>query len=80
MPGVRAILRASELPAPADVVTDLGERIPANPKGEPSAQRRARLCGRASPGGGGCRRGDGGAAIEAIEIDFEPLPLWSIRS
>ena len=34
MPGVRHILRASELPAPADIVTDLGERIPANPKGE----------------------------------------------
>src|SRR5712672_1826230 len=34
MPGVKAILTADELPAPADVVTDLGQRIPANTKGE----------------------------------------------
>ena len=34
MPGVKAILRAGELPAPADTVTDLGETIRANPKGE----------------------------------------------
>jgi len=31
IPGVRAILRASELPGAADIVTDLGERISANP-------------------------------------------------
>ena len=30
MPGVRAILRASELPAPADTVNDIGQRITAN--------------------------------------------------
>src|SRR6188508_1126864 len=34
MPGVKAILRAEELPAPADIVTDLGATIKANPKGE----------------------------------------------
>ena len=34
MPGVRGILRAGELPAPADTVTDLGETIRANPMGE----------------------------------------------
>src|SRR4029450_562437 len=33
-PGVKGILTADELPAPADVVTDLGQRIPANTKGE----------------------------------------------
>src|SRR6266853_1476315 len=34
MPGVKGILTADELPAPADVVTDLGQRIAANTKGE----------------------------------------------
>src|SRR5947208_16989712 len=34
MPGVKGILTADELPAPADVVTDLGQRIGANTKGE----------------------------------------------
>src|ERR1043165_1544801 len=34
MPGVKGMLTADELPAPADVVTDLGQRIPANTKGE----------------------------------------------
>ena len=30
VPGVKGILTADELPAPADIVTDLGQRIPAN--------------------------------------------------
>src|SRR2546428_13865067 len=30
LPGVKGILTPDELPAPADVVTDLGQRIPAN--------------------------------------------------
>src|SRR6266566_5830242 len=34
MPGVKAILTADDLPAPADIVTDLGQRIAANTKGE----------------------------------------------
>src|SRR5262245_34619401 len=34
IPGVKGILTADELPAPADVVTDLGQRIAANTKGE----------------------------------------------
>src|SRR5580693_8761729 len=34
MPGVKAILTADDLPAPADIVTDLGQTIKANPKGE----------------------------------------------
>jgi len=34
MPGVKAILTADDLPAPADIVTDLGQTIRANPKGE----------------------------------------------
>ena len=34
VPGVKAILTADDLPAPADIVTDLGQTIKANPKGE----------------------------------------------
>src|SRR4030095_8002584 len=34
MRGVKGILTADDLPAPADVVTDLGQRIAANTKGE----------------------------------------------
>src|SRR5258706_6690925 len=34
MPGLKGILTADELPAPADVVTDLGQTIKANTKGE----------------------------------------------
>src|SRR4026209_1033546 len=34
MPGVKAIFRADELPAPADTLTDLGQTIRANQKGE----------------------------------------------
>src|ERR1700693_6206257 len=34
LPGVKGILTADELPAPADVVTDLGQTIKAHRKGE----------------------------------------------
>src|ERR1700732_2695398 len=34
MPGVKGILTADELPAPADSLTDNGVRIPANKRGE----------------------------------------------
>src|SRR5215207_4626711 len=34
LPGVKAMLTADDLPAPADIVTDLGATIEANPRGE----------------------------------------------
>jgi xanthine dehydrogenase molybdenum-binding subunit len=34
LPGVKAILTADDMPKPADALTDLGQRIPANPLGE----------------------------------------------
>src|SRR5579871_3991297 len=34
MPGVKAILTADDIPAPADSLTDLGTVIKANPRGE----------------------------------------------
>src|SRR5579885_2512214 len=36
MPGVKAILTADDLPAPADSITDSGMEIPANKRGEPA--------------------------------------------
>ena len=75
MPGVRAILRASELPAPADVVTDLGERIPANPKGERALSDEPVYAGEPVLAVAAVDEETAAAAIEAIEIDFEPLPF-----
>src|SRR5215471_19890675 len=34
MPGVKAILTVDDMPKPAEALTDLGQRIPANPLGE----------------------------------------------
>src|SRR5258708_35181353 len=34
MPGVKAIITEDDIPKPADAMTDLGGRIPANPLGE----------------------------------------------
>jgi CO/xanthine dehydrogenase Mo-binding subunit len=34
MPGVKGILTVDDMPKPADAMTDLGQRIPANPLGE----------------------------------------------
>ena len=75
MPGVRAVLRASELPAPADVVTDLGERIPANPKGERALTDEPLYAGEPVLAVAAIDEETAAAAIEAIDIDFEPLPF-----
>ena len=75
MPGVRAILRASELPAPADVVTDLGERIAANPKGERALSDEPVYAGEPVLAVAAVDEETAVAAIEAIEIEFEPLPF-----
>jgi xanthine dehydrogenase molybdenum-binding subunit len=75
MPGVRAILRASDLPAPADIVTDLGERIPANPKGEQALSDEPLYAGEPVLAVAAVDEETAVAAIEAIKIDFEPLPF-----
>jgi CO/xanthine dehydrogenase Mo-binding subunit len=75
MPGVRAILRASDLPAPADIVTDLGERIPANPLGEKALSDEPLYVGEPVLAVAAVDEETAAAAIEAIEIDFEPLPF-----
>ncbi len=75
MPGVRAILRASDLPAPADIVTDLGERIPANPKGERALTDEPLYAGEPVLAVAAVDEETAAAAIEAIDIEFEPLPF-----
>jgi CO/xanthine dehydrogenase Mo-binding subunit len=75
MPGVRAILRASELPAPADIVTDLGERIAANPLGERALTDEPVYAGEPVLAVAAVDEETAAAAIEAIHVDFEPLPF-----
>jgi CO/xanthine dehydrogenase Mo-binding subunit len=75
MPGVRAILRASELPAPADLVTDLGETIRANPKGERALTDEPVYAGEPILAVAAVDEETAAAAIEAITVDFEPLPF-----
>jgi xanthine dehydrogenase molybdenum-binding subunit len=75
MPGVRAILRASELPAPADTVTDLGETIRANPKGERALTDEPVYAGEPVLAVAAVDEETAVAAIEAIRVDFEPLPF-----
>ena len=75
MPGVRAILRASELPAPADTVTDLGETIRANPKAERALTDEPVYAGEAILAVAAVDEETAAAAIEAIHVEFEQLPF-----
>jgi CO/xanthine dehydrogenase Mo-binding subunit len=75
MPGVRTILRASELPAPADTVTDLGETIRANPKAERALTDEPVYAGEPILAVAAVDEETAAAAIEAIRIDFETLPF-----
>jgi len=75
MPGVRAILRASELPAPADTVTDLGETIRANPMGERALSDEPVYAGEPVLAVAAVDEETAAAAIEAIDIEWEPLPF-----
>ena len=75
MPGVRAILRASELPAPADIVTDLGETIRANPMGEKALTDEPVYAGEPVLAVAAVDEETAAAAIEAIRVDWEVLPF-----
>ena len=75
MPGVKAILRADELPAPADIVTDLGETIRANPMGERALTNEPVYAGEPVLAVAAVDEETACAAIEAIHVDFEPLPF-----
>jgi xanthine dehydrogenase molybdenum-binding subunit len=75
MPGVRAILRASELPDPADTVTDLGETIRANPMSERALTDEPVYAGEPVLAVAAVDEETAAAALEAIHVDFEPLPF-----
>jgi xanthine dehydrogenase molybdenum-binding subunit len=74
-PGVKGILTADELPAPADVVTDLGQRIPANTKGEKALTNEPLYQGEPVLAVAAVDERTAVEAIEKIEIDWEPLPF-----
>jgi CO/xanthine dehydrogenase Mo-binding subunit len=75
MPGVKGILTAEELPAPADVVTDLGQRIAANVKGEKALTNEPVYQGEPVLAVAAVDELTAADAIEQIDIDWEPLPF-----
>ena len=74
-PGVKGILTADELPAPADVVTDLGQRIPANTKGERALTNEPLYQGEPILAIAAVDELTATEAIEKIEIIWEHLPF-----
>jgi len=74
-PGVKGILTADELPAPADVVTDLGQRIPANTKGERALTNEPLYQGEPILAIAAVDELTATEAIEKIEITWEHLPF-----
>ncbi len=75
MPGVKAILTADDLPAPADSLTDLGVVIKANPRGERGLTNEPLYQGEPILAVAAVDEYTAAEAIEAIDIDFEPLPF-----
>ena len=74
MPGVKAILTADELPAPSDIVTDLGQTIRANPKGERALTNEPLYFGEPILAVAAVDEETAAEAIERIVIEYEPLP------
>lgn len=75
MPGVKAILTADDLPAPADSLTDLGTVIRANPRGEQALTNEPLYQGEPVLAVAAVDELTAAEAIEKIEVDFEPLPF-----
>src|SRR5213594_1606022 len=75
MPGVKGILTADDLPAPADVVTDLGQRIAANTKGEKALTNEPVYQGEPVLAVAAVDELTAADAIEKIDIEWEPLPF-----
>jgi xanthine dehydrogenase molybdenum-binding subunit len=75
MPGVKAILTQDDLPAPADSVTDLGVTIKANPLGEKALTNEPLYHGEPVLAVAALDEYTAAEAIEAIDIEFEPLPF-----
>jgi CO/xanthine dehydrogenase Mo-binding subunit len=75
MPGVKAILLPSDLPAPADTVTDLGQVIRANRRGERALTDEPLYEGEPLLALAAVDEYTAAEAIEKITIEFEPLPF-----
>src|ERR1700721_705321 len=75
MPGVRAILTANDLPAPADSLTDNGTVIKASKWGERGLTMEPVYQGEPVLALAAVDELTAAEAIEKIEIEFEPLPF-----
>ncbi|MES9995745.1 molybdopterin cofactor-binding domain-containing protein [Desulfovibrio aminophilus] len=75
LPGVRAILTADELPSPADSSSDSGEVIKASPWGERALTMEPLYQGDPVLAVAAVDEAAAIAAMEAIEIEYEPLPF-----
>jgi xanthine dehydrogenase molybdenum-binding subunit len=75
MPGVKGILTADDLPAPADVVNDLGQRFAANTKGEKALTNEPVYQGEPVLAVAAVDELTAVEAIEKIEIEWERLPF-----
>ncbi|HXI28928.1 MAG TPA: hypothetical protein VNG89_10900, partial [Vicinamibacterales bacterium] len=75
MDGVKGMLTAEDLPAPADIVTDLGQRIAANTKGEKALASEPVYQGEPVLAIAAVDELTASNAIEKIEIEWEQLPF-----
>jgi CO/xanthine dehydrogenase Mo-binding subunit len=75
MPGVKAILTADDLPAPADTITDNGTVIKASKWGERGLTMEPVYQGEPILAVAAVDELTAAEAIEKIHIDFEPLPF-----
>jgi xanthine dehydrogenase molybdenum-binding subunit len=75
MPGVKGILTADDLPAPADTVTDNGTVVKASKWGERGLTMEPVYQGEPILAVAAVDELTAAEAIEKIEIDFEPLPF-----
>jgi xanthine dehydrogenase molybdenum-binding subunit len=75
MPGVKAILTADELPAPANSINDNGTVILANPRGYQALTNEPLFQGQPILAVAAVDELTAAEAIEKIKIDLEPLPF-----
>ena len=75
MPGVKAILTADELPAPANSITDNGTVIMANPRGFQALTNEPLFQGQPILAVAAIDELTAAEAIEKIKIDLQPLPF-----
>src|SRR6202163_190003 len=74
MPGVKGIITVDDMPKPADAITDLGQRIPANPLGERGLTNDPVYQGEPILAVCAVDELTAAEAIEKIKLDIERLP------